>query len=137
MSLQDLAAGYGPLDAFLIAGGAATDSALDQAKRAYLLARMSLAGRWQGPEAMAEQRSRLEALEIEQADKARTYQPMREAHPFATSAGEAMPAFTAGRGSGLPSLQFNMARTLIDQLAQSDPRIMLSLREVANGLKRY
>jgi hypothetical protein len=124
---------YGPWDALMISSGAATQSAMDQARRAYLLARISLAGRWQGPEEVAQHRAELKAMEAQRAENDRLYQPLRDAYGMTTAAGESFPAFVAGRGNGLSTLRFNVGRALLDETARDS----VTLQQLANGLRAY
>lgn len=146
LSLRDVASlqrENGPLDAFLIGAGAATDGVMDQAKRAYLLARLGLAGRWQGPEAEQVYRAKLAALAADRGENARLYQPLKAAYPFTVGAGEALPAFVAGRGQGMNILKFDTGRTALDQagalsfLEANYPNAGMTLRDIAGRLRNY
>jgi hypothetical protein len=131
ISLQELAGEYGPIGSLMIGAGSATDSGLEQVKRAYLMARLGLAGKWQGPEAEAALLKRLTDLDAERLENRRLYAPMRQAHGYATAIGEAVPAFAFGRARGVPALQYNMGSAAVNDLAP------VSLRDLALKLRGY
>ena len=108
---------YNPLQALAVGAGAATQSGLDQAKHAYLLARLGLANRWQGPEAADAIRGTIGELLQRRTEDARLYQPLREARPYSTAIGEAIPAFTAGRGTGGAAMRWNAGGAMLEDLA--------------------
>jgi hypothetical protein len=130
----------GPLDALAISAGAAADSGIDQAKRAYLMARLGLAYRWQGPEAEAAIQRQIAELDAERIEKGRLYEPLRRAYPFTTTGGEAVPAFMFGRGAAIPNLKFNMTKTYFGEAARSienSADAPVTLRELAARMAAY
>lgn len=128
LTLADLwraqAADYGPLEAGLIGAGAAAQSGIDQAHQAYLLARLGLANRWQGEEAANAIRVRIGDLLRERGDNGKLYQPLREARPYSTGIGEAIPAYTLGRAAGSSALRWNVGTAALEDLAPTVGRML-------------
>lgn len=90
---RQMAEDTGPLDAALIGAGRVTDRVLSGVKQALL-------GGWlpesmQGPYTKA----KLAELKAEQTDNTARYEPLAEAHPVATTAGEVFATLPAGIGA--------------------------------------
>jgi hypothetical protein len=129
--VADLAGEYGPLSALAVGSGAVAQDGLHQLRRAYLLARLNLARRWQGEEAAQVYRGRVADLMSEATENSRLYAPLRQASPYATAIGEAIPSFVAGRGAGVSALQFNAGRAVIDDVAPP------TVRQWFSSLRKY
>jgi len=146
-SLWDLVAGntghplereYNPMQAALIAAGAATDSGLNQVKRAFRRGAAALTGMSSNP-AMQKEAARMRTLadettqEIQQAGA--LYQPLKEAFPYSTAIGEALPAAPAGLQAVGTQAGFNIGREYIDEIARAAESDRLTA--LANALRRY
>lgn len=130
---------YNPAEAFLISAGAASESAVDQAMKAYYFGRGTFADKWQTPEEAAKHRAMMDTISARMNDNAELYEPLRQAYPYTTRAGETVPAFTAGLGPGAFALRSNMALQYLQEAANSiaDAGGPISLRALAQQLRRY
>lgn len=88
--LHDLANSTGAGESFLVGAGRATDQLIDGVKQI-----------WYGATGNDQAQAQLAA---DQAEKARLYKPLAEAHPLATGAGEALPAMAIPVGGGATAL---------------------------------
>jgi hypothetical protein len=104
---------YGPLDAALIGSGAAAQRAVDQARRIYYFMGANMADKWQGPGAGDPYRAQGAEIASQAANEARIYDVLRQARPYSTGLGEALPAFALGRGQGLGASLNNAGSALL------------------------
>lgn len=116
---------YGPFQAATIGAGAAAQSGLSQIEHAYLLAMLGLTQKWQGEEAAQPYRARIGDLLRSRQDEAALYAPLRQARPYATGIGEAIPAYVLGRGAGAGAMRYNTGQAFIENTAPLTVRQLL------------
>ena len=130
---------YNPLQAGLIAAGAATDSGINQAKRAFQQGTAALAGMSSNPvmqAAGARMHTLSEQTKQQMHENAALYKPLREAYPYMTAVGEAVPAAVPG---GLPvfgtQAAFNLGRAYLDEVARAADSA--KLKALADALRKF
>lgn len=130
-----------PISAFTVGAGAATNSALQQLIQAYYMLRSGVADKWEEPGAGDKYRDQIKAIRQQAADEVELYRSLKKEHPFATVAGEAMPAFAGGVRNGLSALKFNAgtegAAQALESVAAKQQVPSIPIQKLISGLRSF
>lgn len=133
--IAELERDYDPAQAVLIGAGAAMSAGMDQIGRVGNLGLSGVADRWGFNDFAAARRADAEAIAQRRAEESRLYAPMRDAFPYATGFGEALPAAIGGPASAQAAIHFNMGREYLGEIAQGSQVPLL--QDAYQSLRRF
>lgn len=134
-AVESLRQDYNPVTAALVGAGASASQGLGQLRQGIELGAGTIAEKLGMPEAAAQWQQGADDTRSAMLDDAALYQQMRDAHPYATAVGEALPAAIPAGGAAMRSAaMWNAGAQGVKDLAAATESARLIA--MANALRR-